>query len=388
MILLAMLGLALFGCSSKQPEEKETAAVQEEETTEPDETAEPDADPVDTKASDGIIDFKTSKDHLKYIGHELTKDFNGEDAIVINYEYTNLSDESRSASYGIYVTPFQEGIECEMTFPGQTTEGFDNMVKQIKKDVTLQVSSMYKLKNLTDDVELEATDLTDFTAEKQTQVLKLSDATESTQEVAASSTISEETPTPAETATETPTPDPTAEPVTEPNVYSGSGDSVIDVEAPAGNNGLCVYYITGNAGAKHFAVKGYDAEGDRTDLFVNTTDPYEGMTADLSLKTVQMEISAQGDWNIEVRSMLTCRRVNLSEPLEGSGDEILIVEGSPSTATISGNEAAKHFAVKAHGSRSNLLVNTTDPYEGTTKVKSDALVIEVKAQGAWQITLE
>lgn len=177
-------------------------------------------------------------------------------------------------------------------------------------------------------------------------------------------------------------------PITEPNIYEGSGDSVIDIVAPEGNNDIFILYVKGNAESRHFAVKGYDSDSNKTQLFVNTTDPYEGKTIDSSLKTVQLEITASGDWYIEARSLFACPKITPSSLVESVGDEVLLVSGEPNTARISGNASGRHFAVKAHGSTSDLLVNTTDPYEGTTKIKSDTFILEVKAEGGWQINLE
>lgn len=194
--------------------------------------------------------------------------------------------------------------------------------------------------------------------------------------------------TPTAEPTQAVTPEPTVAPITEPNIYDGNGDSVIDISAPDGNNGAFVLYVKGNSESSHFAVKGYDSNNNPTELFVNTTDPYEGQTIDPALKTVQLEISAKGPWHIESRSLLSCRQLSPSSPVEGSGDEILLVSGGASIAHISGNTSERHFAVKAYGSSGSLLVNTTDPYDGTTKIDPDATILEVTATGEWSINLE
>ncbi len=84
-------------------------------------------------------------------------------------------------------------------------------------------------------------------------------------------------PTPTPTPTLEPTPIPTSTPLPAPKVYQGSGDSVVDIEKPD-SSGVGVLYVRGNAGSRHFAVQGFDAANESTSLFVNTTDPYEGIT--------------------------------------------------------------------------------------------------------------
>lgn len=68
---------------------------------------------------------------------------------------------------------------------------------------------------------------------------------------------------------------------------------------------------------------------------------------------------------------------------------MLLVSGSPTRASITGNAGAHHFAVAVYGaSGSDLLVNTTDPYEGNVMVTDDPVVLEVDSEDAWSILLE
>ena len=169
-------------------------------------------------------------------------------------------------------------------------------------------------------------------------------------------------------------------------VYDGSGDSVLKIDHP---EGVYVFYVKGNSESKHFAVKGYDSKGNRTELFVNTTEPYEGITIDPDQETVSLEISSKGSWHIEVRSIWTCDVINETEtPYKGTGDSIVLIDTSATMATIEGNAAEKHFAMKSYGDRKNLMVNTTDAYTGTVMVKYNPSILEVNAVGDWSIILE
>ncbi|RKM55280.1 hypothetical protein D6853_11210 [Butyrivibrio sp. X503] len=174
-----------------------------------------------------------------------------------------------------------------------------------------------------------------------------------------------------------------AKTVAEASVYEGSGDSVIELED---RTDAWVLYVKGNSSGRHFSVKGYNEDGNGTELFVNTTDKYEGITLDPSLSTTILEISATGDWHIEQRSIFTLDIVQAGDIYTGSGDSVLLVASYGKTAKITGNKSERHFAVKSYGSsRNSLLVNTTDKYEGTVMMKGEPMMIEIKAVGDWTI---
>jgi WD40 repeat protein len=180
-------------------------------------------------------------------------------------------------------------------------------------------------------------------------------------------------------------------PIPEPNIYEGSGDDIVDIEKP-GDEPLAIMYVRGNEASRHFAINGYDTAGEKTHLFVNTTDPYEGIVQ-LNVDsrrgdTTRLEVSGTGSWYIEVRSLRSARPASAPGEIIGGGDEVFLVEGELDTAFITGNDAGRHFAIKGYNSRGNLLVNTTDPYEGRVMVPSDISVVEVTGVGEWEINFE
>lgn len=203
----------------------------------------------------------------------------------------------------------------------------------------------------------------------------------------------EPTNTPAPTATPLPTdtPVPTATPAATatPAVYTGSGDAIVDVEKgpePA------VAYITGNASSRFFGVKSIDENNDVIDLLVNSTEPYEGIVPldfGNSEHTHRFEVQANGPWTIEVRPLVSVERLEIPGTISGTGDYVFaIVGGTPDKANITGNEASRFFGVKSYGNFVDLLVNSTDPYDGTVLLDADTVVIEVQAVGDWTIEIE
>ena len=166
--------------------------------------------------------------------------------------------------------------------------------------------------------------------------------------------------------------------------YTGSGDDVVEIQSI--KDGY-VFRISGNQAGRHFAVKGYDEAGNPTELFVNTTDPYSGITIDETLTTRTLEISSAGEWAVELvpLSMLDC--ISTGQTFSGSGDNVLIILDCGTKAEITGNDEGRHFAVKSYGNSINLLVNTTDPYSGTVMLKGSPVLFEITAVGSWTITL-
>lgn len=58
--------------------------------------------------------------------------------------------------------------------------------------------------------------------------------------------------------------------------------------------------------------------------------------------------------------------------------------------SITGNKGGRHFGVTGYGDSDwDLMVNTTDPYEGTVRLpKGDFVVLEINAIGNWEIEFE
>jgi hypothetical protein len=200
------------------------------------------------------------------------------------------------------------------------------------------------------------------------------------------------TDTPAPTNTPTPTATPT--PLPEPVNLSGTGDSVVDFEM----SGLAIAHITGNQPGRHFSVTSYDNAGNRIDLLVNTTDPYDGY---LLLNTrgdtaSRMEVTGTGDWAIDIEPLnynAIPPRHALTVPgtHQSSGTDVIILAGeTPDLADVSGNQAGRHFAITSYGASGNaldLLVNTTDPYEGTVILDPETRLLQITAVGEWNITI-
>lgn len=197
------------------------------------------------------------------------------------------------------------------------------------------------------------------------------------------------TPAPIVTPRPTPTPEPTPEPTPiPPTVYTGTGDDVIRVDMSE----QFFIHVTGNAASRYFGVTGYDADGEITELFVNTTHPYDGVGWDVSTSTTALQIEATGDWTVELYGVDFLPE--MQNEYSGTGDAfVFVLSKDTQIAHIVGNEADAYFGVNSWYIKNgqltyDMLVNTTDPYDGKKLMKNSPLVIEVKAEGPWSITLE
>lgn len=202
------------------------------------------------------------------------------------------------------------------------------------------------------------------------------------------------TATPKDTATPTNTPLPTETPtpLPTPMTWSGAGDAIVDLDRAAAPG---VLHITGNAAARYFGVTSLDADGNTIDLLVNTSDPYEGYRP-IDFRegpaAKRLQIKAEGAWSITcvplAAEYMEGFVLEVPGTHEGKGDEVLLLAGAEADlATISGNADARYFGVIAYSSSISLLINTTDPYEGTVAMPRRALALEIRAEGPWTISL-
>jgi len=120
-----------------------------------------------------------------------------------------------------------------------------------------------------------------------------------------------------------------------------------------------------------------------------TTEPYEGIRPLDFMNnewTARFEVKASGSWTIEVLPLSSLEMLTIPGTKNGEGDYVFgIIGGTPDIAKIKGNSSSRYFAVLSYGNDKDLLVNTTDPYEGEVILDSKTILFEVKAVGKWSI---
>lgn len=100
-----------------------------------------------------------------FTGAYITKDYDGDDAIVASFTYTNNSKESSSFMWSMFYTAMQGGVELSNSTVFKSEDSFDYIGEDNMKDVapgsSLEVALVYKLNNKTDPVIINFSDLMD-----------------------------------------------------------------------------------------------------------------------------------------------------------------------------------------------------------------------------------
>lgn len=93
--------------------------------------------------------------HIKIVSASKDTDYQGKDAIVVTYQWTNNSDESQMFSTAFSDKAFQNGIECTSAY---FVDGIDAQqpLTEIKPGATFEVKRAYELKD-DSDVTIEVT---------------------------------------------------------------------------------------------------------------------------------------------------------------------------------------------------------------------------------------
>jgi hypothetical protein len=176
----------------------------------------------------------------------------------------------------------------------------------------------------------------------------------------------------------------------EPVIFEGAGNNPkLNFYNPFD---IALVHIRGNAAGEPFTVRAITPDSHGANLtLVNTMDSYEGFhPIDLYERqhTLRFEISATGDWNIELLPLSNARVIEIPGSLTGSGDDaILIIGGTPGSMTIKGNPDDSIFKVFAYGSVETELVNTKDIFEGKIDLPPDIILLEIQSEGEWEISI-
>jgi hypothetical protein len=97
--------------------------------------------------------------HVAITGFSLGKTYDGKDAIIVTYDFTNNSANAQSATVALYCKAFQDGVQLDSAY---ISGGDDNESKDIKSGVTLSCQCSFALDNMTSPVELEISELISF----------------------------------------------------------------------------------------------------------------------------------------------------------------------------------------------------------------------------------
>ena len=206
---------------------------------------------------------------------------------------------------------------------------------------------------------------------------------ESPQSETSEEVVAEEEPEKSE-----PAPEPEPEPA-EDVVYTGSGDSVLSIDLPAGPDSIGVATIS-HSGESNFVVWSLDQNLNQSDLLINEIGAYSGTVVfNLSSSEVitALEISANGAWEVILKDALTLPQIQPGGTASGTGDDVLVYFGDTTVAAIS-HSGESNFAVWSYGNSSDLLINEIGNYSGQVRWPGGPALVEISADGDWNIDLD
>lgn len=107
------------------------------------------------------INLETDHGTLAYKSHELTQDYEGNNALRVYFTYTNKSEDTKNAMFAFHVQIFQNSVECETAIADyqNPVESDNNTLKDVMKDGTLDVSYVYKVQDTTSPIMIKAKDI-------------------------------------------------------------------------------------------------------------------------------------------------------------------------------------------------------------------------------------
>ena len=149
MIFASFMALSLVACGS-DTSASDTPATSGEPAETQQETAEEPAEP-ETTDSGAVGDYDVTIGDCAF-----TTDIDGNNAIVVNYDFTNNSDEDVAPFVGISMTAFQDGVQLETAFVMDTSV-YDAGIgqKQLKPGASLTGCQNAYVLTSTSPVEVE-----------------------------------------------------------------------------------------------------------------------------------------------------------------------------------------------------------------------------------------
>lgn len=103
---------------------------------------------------------------IEILSAKLTKDWEDKDAVIIEFKFTNNSDEPQSFMVAISDKVFQDGIELESAVVTGKDYNVDNQLKEIKTGKSLNVQAAFLLNDTTTPIEVEVSELISFSDKK------------------------------------------------------------------------------------------------------------------------------------------------------------------------------------------------------------------------------
>ncbi len=104
---------------------------------------------------------------VEILSAKLSKDYEGKDVVIIEYNFTNNGDDAMSFSVALIDKVFQDGIELEHSyFIDNNDYDAGNTSKEIKKGKSITVQSAFVLNDTTTPIEVEVSEFISLSSKK------------------------------------------------------------------------------------------------------------------------------------------------------------------------------------------------------------------------------
>lgn len=163
--------------------------------------------------------------------------------------------------------------------------------------------------------------------------------------------------------------------------YTGSGEGQLIInEIP----GAWVVYAECD-GEGPFSITGYDPNGNLARFLVISSAPYAGTSIDASFVSTRIDVSASGNWRIEIRPLIDCDTIKVGDTLVSSGDSVLRIDGTPKTIEIHKDPYVTDFYAFTIGARYHFLADADTAANITKTCTDDPQYLIVSSSGEWSI---
>lgn len=127
------------------------------------------ADTSDNAATAGTSSGKIGDYNVSILDAKKVTDYQGNPAIIVNFDYTNNSSESRMFSTSVACTAYQNGVQLSSAFILDGSYDAEESLKNIKPGSSLKVQQAYVLDDAAAPVTVEVTGWLSFDGKKLTK---------------------------------------------------------------------------------------------------------------------------------------------------------------------------------------------------------------------------
>ena len=101
--------------------------------------------------------------YIKLTGVTVAEDYDGNPALIVNYDFTNNSDEAANAMWSLNIDVFQNGLELETAVIADSSV-YDSgqSMRDIQTGATLSCQDAFVLEDTTSPVEIHVSELISF----------------------------------------------------------------------------------------------------------------------------------------------------------------------------------------------------------------------------------